>query len=118
MNLQLFLSKIKQAQRVTFAETMAVIETYFNYQPTRFSNGTGVNQLTNEAGTNEGSCKIFAFAHHQQLTVAQTLALFGDYYWQDVLENPEADNHANIRTFMNEGWKGISFYGEALTQKP
>jgi HopJ type III effector protein len=33
----------------------------------------------------------------------------------DVLENPEATNHQNIRNFMKTGWAGISFEGTALT---
>lgn len=117
MNLEQFLSKIRAGERVAFGETMVVIEQYFHYRPTRFNNGSENHQQMNEAGTNEGSCKIFAFAQLQQLTQAQTLGLFGDYYWQDVLEQPEGDSHANIRAFMREGWLGINFFGQALIPK-
>ena len=117
MNLEQFLSRISTGERVTFSETMTIIEQHFDYQPTRFSNGTEKSQQINEAGTNEGSCKIFAFAQRQQLTQTQTLALFGDYYWQDVLEHPDGESHANIRTFMCEGWPGISGLEQALTPK-
>ena len=118
MNLEQFLSKIKQGERVAFTETMAIIDQNFDYQPTGFSNGSEENKHINEAGSNEGSCKIFAFAQQQQLTAEQTLALFGDYYWTDVLAHPEENNHANIRAFMREGWQGINFFGKALTPKP
>ena len=64
--------------------------------------------MTNAAGSNEGSCKIFAFALHQQLTPEQTLNLFGDYY-QDVLNDPNGTSHQNIRNFMHSGWTGIKF---------
>lgn len=95
---------------------MAVIAEFYHYQPTEF--GNGLNQsLINEAGRNEGSCKIFAFAKLHQLTVEQTLALFGDYYRQDVLNNPEGNDHQNIRNFMRDGWEGIVFKGEALQAK-
>ena len=43
------------------------------------------------------------------LTENQTLACFGDYYRVDVLENPNAYDHQNIRQFMEHGWCGVEF---------
>lgn len=111
-----FLKLVKAGQAVDFQDTMAVIAEYYHYQATEFSNGLG-QPLVNEAGRNEGSCKIFAFAKLHQLTVEQTLALFGDYYRKDVLNNPEGNDHQNIRNFMRDGWEGIVFKGEALQAK-
>ena len=99
---------------IDFAEVIETIETNYNYTPTRFSNGTGSNTATNEAGTNEGSCKIFAFGKLNNLDEKQTLACFGKYYREDVLGHPDNDDHANIRNFILYGWKGIKFEGEAL----
>ena len=48
---------------------------------TNFKNG---NQINN-ANQNNGSCKIFTFAKMHQLEKNQTLALFGSYYFDDVL---------------------------------
>ena len=73
------------------------------------------NQINN-AGENNGSCKIFAFALLQQFTKEETLSLFGDFY-QDVLNSPEASDHQNIRNFMIFGWNGIHFEGAALEKK-
>ena len=87
---------------------MAVINESYQYTPTTFTNGLGEQAVTNEAGTNEGSCKIFAFAQLQQLDQQQTLSLFGDYY-QDVLNDPNGTSHQNIRNFMQYGWAGIQF---------
>jgi hypothetical protein len=70
----------------------------------------------NQAGSNEGSCKIFAFATTEGLSEAETLACFGKYYREDVLQNPQVSDHANIRTFMRHGWKGIRFEQSALVQ--
>jgi len=117
MSLKTFLEKIKNHEPVSFDETIAVITEHYDYQPTAFSNGLGEHQLMNEAGKNEGSCKIFAFAQLNQLDQQQTLNLFGDYYRQDVLNDPNGSGHQNIRNFMNTGWAGISFYGVALTAK-
>jgi len=111
-----FLKAVKTGQAVDFQDTMAVIAKYYHYQATEFSNGLE-QSLINEAGHNEGSCKIFAFAKLHRLTVEQTLALFGDYYWKDVLNNPEGQDHQNIRNFMRDGWEGIVFKGEALQAK-
>ena len=60
---------------------------------------------------------LFAFAQKQQLSEAQTLACFGDYYRKDVLENPQGEDHQNIRQFMKSGWFGIAFSGDALAAK-
>ena len=112
-----FLQKIKGNKEVSFNETIAVITKNFVYIPTEFNNGLDENKLINATGTNEGSCKIFAFAQINQLTPQQTLNLFGDFYRIDVLEDPDGTGHQNIRNFMQYGWEGISFAGQALTAK-
>ena len=105
-----------QPEMVSFSDVIKVITNHYSYTPTRFSNGTSTDQTINEAGSNEGSCKIFAFAKLNGLNEQQTLTCFGDYYRNDVLDNPNADDHANIRTFMRHGWAGISFEQDALSQ--
>lgn len=98
---------------VEFSEVMRVINAFYDYEPTAFTNG----ELKNAAGSNEGSCKIFAFATLNGLTEAQTLACFGTYYRDDVLAHPEGTDHGNIRNFIKHGWGGIKFQGEALSIK-
>lgn len=100
-------------QAGNFAEVMATIEHHYHFQPTRFVNGSQIN----EAGQNNGSCKIFAFAQLHQLSEQATLNAFGDYYTQDVLGHPEGKDHSNIRNFMQQGWQGIQFDQTALTAK-
>lgn len=116
MSLQDFLQRVKTLQTIEFSETIAIIAEHFDYQPTEFSNGLQ-DPLVNQAGQNEGSCKIFAFAKIHHLTPEQTLGLFGGYYRKDVLEHPEATDHQNIRRFICDGWAGIRFNGEALRPK-
>lgn len=96
----------------SFPETIAYIDENYIFTPTTFKNG---NQMNN-AGENNGSCKIFAFAQINQLSKDETLSLFGDFY-QDVLNTPEAKDHQNIRNFMIFGWEGIQFEGEVLRAK-
>lgn len=98
---------------VEFEQVMQVIDQYYDYIPTRFLNG----DIVNEAGENEGSCKIFAFAQIHQLSELETLALFGKYYREDVLENPTGEDHPNIRNFILDGWLGIRFDLPPLTAK-
>ncbi|MDX1319279.1 MAG: HopJ type III effector protein [Oceanospirillum sp.] len=112
MTLKDFLHKLASGQPVEFEETQAVIADNYQYTPAAFSNG----DVTNEAGQNEGSCKIFAFAKDQQLDQESTLRCFGRFY-QDVLNTPEGTDHGNIRNFMQQGWDGIRFESEALTAK-
>ena len=113
--LKAFLDRVKSGQPVDFQDTISVITKNYQYTPTRFSNGSGSDVVVNDAGTNEGSCKIFGFARLHGLNEADTLGLFGDYYRKDVLENSEGQDHRNIRNFMKYGWAGIQFDGEPLS---
>jgi len=97
----------------SFQTTIAYINEKYYFTPTAFKNG---NQLNN-AGENNGSCKIFAFAKIHHLEKEETLSLFGSYYFDDVLKNPDGIDHQNIRNFITFGWDGISFDGEALELK-
>ena len=100
-------------EAVTFENTMDIIEKHYDFKETAFLNG----EMQNKAGQNNGSCKIFAFGQHNNLTENQTLHCFGNYYREDVLENPRGNDHQNIRNFMEKGWQGINFDGEALIIK-
>ncbi|SJM93902.1 HopJ type III effector protein [Crenothrix polyspora] len=113
MTLALFIKKIQNNQTITFDETITIISKNYHYSPAEFTNGS----LVNSAGTNEGSCKIFAFAMQNNLDKQQTLALFGDYYRNDVLNDPDGTGHQNIRNFMRYGWDGLQFNGNPLTAK-
>ncbi|MFN5746398.1 MAG: HopJ type III effector protein [Methylococcaceae bacterium] len=113
-SLENFLHTVRQGQPVSFDDTIAQIAAHYRYVPTGFSNGLDDARLDNAAGVNEGSCKIFSFARINGLTEAETLGLFGDFYRRDVLGNPVGTDHRNIRNFMQYGWEGIVFEGEAL----
>lgn len=114
MKIDVFIEKINSnPDSVAFSDTMVVIEDNYEFTPTAFQNGS----LKNEAGQNSGSCKLFSFAQLHKLTEAQTLACFGDYYRIDVLQHPEAQDHQNIRNFMQFGWSGIQFEGNVLSKK-
>lgn len=116
MTLNEFIKGVKSGHAVDFKDSMAIIAEHYAYQPAEFSNGLQ-QPVINQAGQNEGSCKIFAFAKLQGLNQAQTLALFGDFYRKDVLENPDGTDHQNIRNFIRDGWPGIAFKSEALMAK-
>ena len=114
MQLNTFLDNLKTSpETIEFQDTMAVIDANYVYVASLFSNG----DLVNQAGENEGSCKLFAFAKLNNLDEEKTLACFGAYYREDVLQNPDSDNHQNIRNFMKTGWVGITFENEVLTSK-
>jgi len=114
MQLKVYLDSLQHSpESIEFQDTMSAIGTAYIYSPTTFTNG----KLVNQAGENEGSCKLFAFAKLQGLDEVNTLACFGAYYREDVLQNPESDNHQNIRNFMQTGWDGIKFDKVALTLK-
>ena len=113
MTIPEFKTKLKTTPTaITFKETMQVIENYYTFNPTAFKNG----DIINNAGENNGSCKLFAFAMHQEFTKEATLFSFGEHY-QTVLADKNGASHQNIRNFMQTGFKGLSFENEALTLK-
>lgn len=114
MSINNFIAQLTNSpESIGFQDTIATIEDHYDFTPTAFQNG----ELHNAAGQNSGSCKLFSFAQLHQLTPAQTLACFGDYYRIDVLQHPDATDHQNIRNFIQFGWDGIRFEGQALTAK-
>lgn len=113
MTLKNFIEKLKKTpSEIGFQDTMGIIESYYDFKPTAFSNGDCIN----EVGQNSGSCKLFSFAKLQRLNKNETLTCFGQYY-KDVLATPESEDHQNIRNFMKLGWDGISFDQQALSKK-
>lgn len=101
---------------VPFADTIALIDELYDYTPTAFSNGIGDDRLDSPAGTNAGSCKVFAFGKLNGLSKPETLACFGEHCLK-VLEDSEGTDHPNIRLFMRHGWDGIRFEGQPLNIK-
>ena len=98
---------------VDFSSVIQLIEDKYDFTPAKFTNG----QTINLENTNNGSCKIFAFAQLNNLTEQATLNAFGEFYSKDVLQNPTNDDHQNIRNFMSTGWSGIDFEKQALSLK-
>lgn len=105
---------IQQAKdnSVSFKEIIEFIETYYQHQPTAFKNGDAYNEATQ----NQDSAKLFAFGQLNNLSKEDTLYLFAEHY-QSVVNTPEATDHQNIRQFMQHGWEGIQFEGQALVAK-
>lgn len=117
MTMDELIAQIKsQPTTVEFDDVIDCIDEHFDYTPTHFTNGHGHDTVMNQPGINEGACKIFAFATIAGLNATETLACFGKYYREDVLEHPEGTDHPNIRTFMRHGWDGIRFEQSALVR--
>ena len=95
-----------------FSDVIAFIEERYTHTPTAFKNGA----QQNAASENQGSAKVFSFAQLQGLNQAETLSLFAEHY-ASVLATPEATDHQNIRQFMQHGWDGVTFEGQALSKK-
>ncbi|MEJ5055827.1 HopJ type III effector protein [Sphingobacterium sp. MYb382] len=110
----MLLEQLKDSpQTIAFNDVIAYIDAHYDFTPTKFTNGDTVN----EANQNNGSCKVFSFAKLQGLEKEEVLALFGAFYREDVLQNPTGTDHQNIRNFIQHGWAGITFEGEALKAK-
>lgn len=100
-------------ETIQFKDVIAFIDENYNFTPMKFTNGETIN----EAGQNNGSCKVFSFAKLHNLSKDETLSLFCEFYRDDVLKNPDGNDHQNIRNFIKFGWDGIAFEGEALSKK-
>lgn len=98
--------------KMGFVDVIGFIDANYRYTPVAFTNGT----LHNEAGVNENSAKIFAFAQLNGLNVPDTLRLFCEHY-QAVLAVPNGNDHANIRHFMYWGWQGFAMPVSALVPR-
>ncbi len=112
MTIETFIARLGHDPELDFEDTLAVIGQHYDYTPTAFDNGN----VHNPAGSNEGSCKILAFALLNDLSDAQTLACFGRFH-RDVLATPAGEDHANIRALMKTGLDGVRFAGKALQQR-
>ena len=114
MTIEAFKNKLKNSpETIEFPETVCIIEAYYNFSPVAFTNGP----LQNKSGENSGSCKLFAFAKAQELTKKDTLACFGKFYFDEVLNDPNGTGHQNIRNFMKTGFDGLTFNEEPLSKK-
>ncbi len=98
---------------VDFNNVIQTIENNYIFTPTEFKNG----EIINAKNSNNGSCKIFAFGLINELSEQATLNAFGNFYTVDVQQNPEGEDHQNIRNFIRFGWQGIAFEKPALTPK-
>ena len=110
LSVQNYIASLERGRsELNFTQTLAVIDGHYCFTPTGFKNGSVINA----AGENSGSCKVFSFAKLHELSQGMTLAMFAEHY-QNVLDNPTLDNHANIRAFMISGFDGVVFDDEAL----
>lgn len=105
-----------QAERYDFEDVQAYILAHYDYTPAAFDNGLGEGRVSNAAGQNEGSCRLFAFAQQEGLSQEDTLRCFGRHY-RHVVADPAGQDHANIRQFMQHGWAGIRFDAVALVAR-
>lgn len=111
MTLETFKQKLKSnPSHIEFPETISVIESQYEFTPTAFKNGN----LYNSEGENSGSCKLFAFATLQGFSKEETLACFGKFYFEEVLNDLNGTGHQNIRNFIKTGFEGLRFDGQPL----
>ncbi|TDS18492.1 HopJ type III effector protein [Maribacter caenipelagi] len=111
MTLEEFKNKLKTSPKeINFSDTMVAIDSKYSFTPTAYTNGA----IRNEVGQNSGSCKLFSFAIKEGFSKEETLACFGQYYFDEVLLDLKGSSHQNIRNFIETGFEGLSFDGEAL----
>jgi len=110
-HIQQLLKQLKQNE-LSFNQVIDFINAHYQHQPTAFKNGNAFNEETQ----NQGSARVFAFAQLNNLSKEDTLSLFAEHY-RAVLNTPDGTDHQNIRQFMQHGWQGIEFKGQARLAK-
>ncbi len=103
MHLAEFLRAIRQPEH-RFTDTLAFIDSHYQYTPSAFTNGG----LHNPAGSNQGSCKILGLALLEKLSTEDTLLAFAEHYTY-VLATPDETEHANIRQLLKHGLEAVNF---------
>jgi len=109
---QLLGAVYERPESLIFSQVLDAIATEFDFSPSAFTNG----ELKNSAEQNQGSCQVLSFAHQAGLSQTHTLSLFAEHY-RAVLADPTGTNHANIRQFIERGWRGVSFAQTPLTKR-
>ena len=107
-----YIEILKSGAKMKFEDLMSIIDQDYEYTPAAFSNG----EVENSVDENQGSAKLFCFAAVNQLSALETLHCFGQHY-QEVLNDPKGDSHANIRNFITYGWEGLKFESPVLNKK-
>ena len=97
-----FADKVKKGEKVTFDESIKLIDEHYYYFEVPFKNG----DITNAAKESTGCAKIFAFALMTQMNKEQTLGMFGDIY-TDL--KADGSDYPNIREFLKNGMGGLLF---------
>jgi len=122
-------AKVKSnPEQITLSQAIAAIESQYDVVPRPFSVGT----VHNEAGECVMTATILSAGRVLNLSRERTLWLFGEIYREytpsgvkfveyippEVYPGYAENMHANIRTFMQCGWDGVSFpEGLALQDK-
>ncbi len=112
MTQEAYLEALRTGAILKFEDLMTLIEEKYDYTPAGFTNGEVVNSVDD----NQASAKLFCFAALHQLSQLETLHCFGQHY-QQVLNTPKDNSHANIRNFITYGWAGLTFDSPVLSQK-
>jgi len=96
MTVEEFKTKLKEnPKQIEFSETIEVIEAYYDFSPTAFVTFSKIESLAKE----------------------ETLACFGAFYYDEVINDPTGAGHQNIRNFMKSGFDRLTIHGAALTKK-
>lgn len=100
-----------QAGTAKFSDVLAYIEARYQHTPTAFQNGAQYNAATENQGSAKFSlCQVTRFRPSTNFKfICRTLRICISY--------PRGTDHQNIRQFMQNGWDGVKFEGQALTEK-
>lgn len=92
---------------------IAAIESTYLISPQGFK----VGDVFNEPGDNMGSLAILGFARLHNLPLEKVLPIFGEAY-DEVMANPEGDDHKNIRALIKFGVESVVFDGQGIELIP
>jgi hypothetical protein len=113
MNTQQYIEQLRSGNQMKFSDFIDLIAREYRFLNIAFEN----SGVFNSKDENQGSAKVFCFGLMHSLSEREVIKCFGEHY-QSVLDSPQdQSSHLNIRSFMNNGWGGVTIDFAALTIK-
>tara|TARA_B110001454_G_scaffold197256_1_gene200615 strand:- start:187 stop:567 length:381 start_codon:yes stop_codon:yes gene_type:complete len=113
MNTQQYIEQLRSGTQMKFSDFIDLIAREYRFSNIAFEN----SGVFNSKDENQGSAKVFCFGLMHSLSEREVIKCFGEHY-QSVLDSPQdQSSHLNIRSFMNNGWGGVTIDFAALTIK-
>ena len=113
MNTQQYIEQLRSGTQMKFSDFIDLIAREYRFSNIAFEN----SGVFNSKDENQGSAKVFCFGLMHSLSEREVIKCFGEHYQSVLDSSQDQSSHLNIRSFMNNGWGGVTIDFAALTIK-